>query len=48
MYLACKMKLNIRVIADLGIQEPFALSQVHRVPVFVFAGVSQLKFCKVI
>jgi hypothetical protein len=31
-----KMKLYIRVICDLRIQEPFALRQVNRVAILVF------------
>jgi hypothetical protein len=35
MYFARKMKLNIRVIGTLGIQEPFTLRQVYQVTIFI-------------
>ena len=37
------MKLDIGIIGDLGIQEPFALRQVNDVPVLVFGDVGLLE-----
>ena len=47
MYFAGKMKLNPRVVRTLGIQEPFALSQVHEVTVFVFGNIGLFLFYKI-
>ncbi len=45
--LACKVKLNIRVVLPLGIQEPLALRQVNKVAVLVLHNVGLLKARKV-
>ena len=36
MYFTGKMKLNIRIIISFCIQEPFTLSQINRIAIFVF------------
>ncbi len=39
MYLTRKVKLNIRVIGAFGIQEPFALCQVHQVAILIGSNI---------
>ena len=39
MDLARKMKLNLRVVRSLGVQEPFALREVNKVAVFVAGNI---------
>ena len=43
MDLACKMKSDIGVVISLGIQEPFTLRQVNKVPVFICSYVAVLE-----
>jgi hypothetical protein len=38
-----KMKGNIRVVCPLCIQEPFALCEVHKMPIFIFRDISLLE-----
>ena len=37
------MKLNIRIITDFRFQEPFALSEVNQLPVFILSDIILFK-----
>ena len=39
MDLACKMKFNIRIVRSFRVQEPFALRQINKMPVFIFCDI---------
>ncbi len=43
MYFGSKMKFYFRVICSLGIQKPFALSQIYQVPILVLRNIGVFK-----
>ena len=47
MYFWSEMKLDIRVIISLGIQEPLALGQVNNMAIFIFRDIGLLEPRKV-
>lgn len=48
MNLTSKVEFNIRIIGAFGIEEPFALSQVNDMAIFVFGNIGLLVFYKII
>ena len=48
MYLAAKMKLYIRIVCDLCIQEPFTLCQINRMTILIFCTVHLFKAKEII
>ena len=48
MDLTGEVKLNIRVVLALRIQEPFALGQVHQVPILIRSNIATLEAGEII
>ena len=47
-YFRTEMELDVRIVLDLSIKEPFTLSEIHEMAVFVGHHIGALEACEII